>query len=188
MATGDLTTLLNVKPWLAIPANELASDDVLIRLITSASAFIVNYLNRPILTASYTEKYNGNGKQFLRLKAWPISAISSLKSSTDIIPVSPDGLTDGYIFDDATVYLLGPYVFWGGIQNVSIAYSAGYASVPLDVEQACIELVSLKFKERTRIGKTSEMLAGQQTTSYAPVDLSKSTKAMIQNYRNVIPS
>lgn len=188
MATGDLTVLEDVKAWLAISDIDTAADDILSRLISSASLFLTNWLNRQVLSANYTERYNGNGKQFLRLPAWPITAIASLSSNRNAIPASPDGIKDGYVFDDATVYLLGMYYFDKGIRNIFITYTAGYVSVPLDIAQATIELVSLKFKERQRIGKNSETLAGQQTFAYSAVELSKGTKSMLQNYRNVIPS
>lgn len=190
MAAGDLTILNDAKNWLGIPLTDTANDALLANIITSASAFLINWFNRQILTATYTEKYNGNGKQFLQVRNWPITAISSLSSNGIAIVPSPDGILDGYIFDDtlATVYLLGPLYFNKGIRNIFITYTAGYATVPVDIAQACNELVGAKFKRRQRIGITSQQIGGQQTVSYSPNDLSPDTKAMLQNYRNVIPA
>jgi hypothetical protein len=196
MPAGDLTTLTNAKSWLNIPTGTTADDALLTRLVSAASAFLLNWLNRPILTATYTtEKYNGDGHTGIKTRAWPITAVGALLVNGVAVPASPDGLSNGYVFDDNFIYLLGANVnsfpsgvFGKGIKNVSITYTAGYPSVPLDIEQACIELVSLKYKERQRIGLQSQALAGQGTTSYTPRDLGADTKSMLQNYRNVVPA
>jgi len=191
---SDLTTLANVKSWLTI--TDTAADTILTRLISAASAFLINWLNRQVTQATYTaEKYNGNGKTSLRAKNWPIQSISSLVVNGVTVQASPDGLSNGYVFDDKYIYLLGanvnsfpPGVFGKGIMNVSVTYVAGYATTPLDIEQACIELVSLKFKERSRVGIQSQQVPGQASVTYSPRDLGKDTKAMLQNYRAVTPS
>jgi hypothetical protein len=187
---ADLTTLVVVKAWLDISTTN--SDTVLTRLITAGSAFLINWLNRNILSSSYVnEKYNGNGHQSIRLRNWPITAVSSVAVNGTQLTVSADGITNGFIFDDNHVYILpGTSIdrFCKGVMNISIGYTAGYATVPFDVEQACVELVSRKFKERTRIGMTSQSLGGQETNSFSKDDLSKDTKSMLQNYRNVIPN
>lgn len=193
MAAGDLTSLANVKSWMTIP--DTSNDVLLTRLISAASAFLINWLNRSVLQGTYTaEKYNGNGKVVLHLNNWPIQSVSQLLVNGVIVQASPDGLSNGYVFDDKFIYLLGanvnsfpPGVFGKGIRNISVTYVAGYATVPLDIEQACIELVSLKFKERGRIGIQSQQVPGQASVSYSPRDLGKDTKAMLQNYRSVVP-
>ncbi len=190
---SDLTTLTNVKLWLTI--TDTAADAILTRLVSAASAFLTNWLNRQVIQATYTnEKYSGNGKTMLHLKNWPIQSVSSLIVNGVAVPASPDGLSNGYVFDDKFIYLLGANVnsfpsgvFGKGIMNVSVTYVAGYATVPLDIEQACIELVALKFKERTRVGIQSQQVPGQASFTYTPRDLGKDTKAMLQNYRAVVP-
>jgi uncharacterized phiE125 gp8 family phage protein len=193
MAAGDLTTLANAKSWLTIP--DTNNDVLLVRLISAASAFLINWLNRDIMQATYTaEKYNGNGKTAMHLRNWPIQSVSSLLVNGVVVQASPDGLSNGYVFDEKFIYLLGanvnsfpPGTFGKGIMNISVTYVAGYATVPLDIEQACIELVSLKFKERGRIGIQSQQVPGQASMTYSPRDLGKDTKEMLQNYRAVVP-
>ena len=190
MTTGDLTTLDNAKWWINIATN--GSYDILMRLITAASAFLINYLNRNVLTATYTaEKYHGNGSESLHLNSWPIQSISNLTINGSVVPPSSDGLSNGFVFDDKYVYLLpgtSQCAFSKGRMNISVTYVAGYDAVPFDIEQACLELIGLKFKEKDRIGIQSQSMNGQQTTSYTPRDLGKDTKAMLQNYRDIVPS
>jgi len=189
MAAGDLTTLDDAKGWLNITSNN--SDDLIARLITAATAFLLNYLNRNILQATYTNEFHhGNGSNAMHLNQWPISSITNLTVGQDTVQASSDGLSNGYVFDDKFIYLLpatSPAKFYKGIMNVNVSYVAGYATVPFDIQQACLELVGLKFKEKDRIGIQSQSMNGQQTTSYTPRDLGKDTKAMLQNYRSVVP-
>jgi hypothetical protein len=55
-------------------------------------------------------------------------------------------------------------VFEAGASNVYLEYVAGYDPIPSEIEQACIDLVSLRYRERDRIGLTSKSLAGESIT------------------------
>jgi len=46
----------------------------------------------------------------------------------------------GFLFDTRRVLLRG-FRFCRGVQNVAISYTAGYASVPLDLKQAGLEIL-----------------------------------------------
>ena len=72
-------------------------------------------------------------------------------------------MSPGYRFDERFLYLTG-YCFWPGVANVNVAYVAGYATVPPELEQAVIELIAAKYRERERIGHQSKSLAGEATT------------------------
>ncbi len=74
-----------------------------------------------------------------------------------------------------------------GIQNVVITYTAGYPSTPPEIAQACIELVALRYRERTRIGEVSKSLGGAETVTYSQKDLSDGIKTLLQQYRLVTP-
>ena len=51
----------------------------------------------------------------------------------------------------------------------------------------CIELVSLRYRERTRIGEISRSLGGAETVAYAQKDMSDAIKTLLQQYRLVAP-
>jgi hypothetical protein len=70
---------------------------------------------------------------------------------------------------------------------VAIAYTAGYSTTPPEVAQACIELVALRYRERTRIGEVSRSLGGAETVAYAQKDVSDAIKTLLQRYRLVSP-
>jgi hypothetical protein len=102
------------------------------------------------------------------------------------VPLSSDGIQAGYMFSETMLYLIG-YTFTKGFQNVSISYTAGYENVPGDIEQACIDLVSLKYKERERIGIQSKTLATESIT-YRIWDLNKETQQILREYQKVTPT
>ena len=178
----DLTTLANVKQWLGVTSS--TDDAFLGRLISFASAFVQNYINRNILIASYSEIYDGKGGYALMLPNYPITAVSSLTIDGVSIPAASSPLVSGYTFNSARITLNG-YRFNSGYDNVAINYTAGFATVPLDLEQAVIEIIGFKYREISRIGKTSENLAGQ-STSFSQADIPPTAKTILQQFKRVI--
>jgi hypothetical protein len=81
------------------------------------------------------------------------------------------------------LYLRGG-VFPRGVQNVAISYTAGLASVPVDVAQACVEIVATKYKRRTNIEVSAKTLNGE-TISFTQADMPASAKTALDNYRRV---
>ena len=67
MAAGDLTDLATVKAWLGLPVDAGPNDGVLATLITAASGFVGDYLDRALLSADYTEVYDGCGAEWMLL-------------------------------------------------------------------------------------------------------------------------
>ncbi len=186
MAAGDLTTLANVKAYLSPPLTTTNDDALLSRLITAASQFIQSWLNRTIAVTSYTDTRNGGGGARVFLRNRPVTAVSSVTIDGVIVPASnppPNGA--GYLFDDNSIYLVGQ-VFSKGVQNVVIQYTAGYAATPPEIEQACIALVVLRYKERDRIGQVSKNLAGE-VVSFQQKDMPADVATTLDQYRNVVP-
>jgi uncharacterized phiE125 gp8 family phage protein len=177
-----LCALADVKAFLGITGS--ATDAVLQSLVTNASALIESYCSRVFARATYTETRNGNGGSRLFLANSPVSAVSAVAIDGQTIPAASGPLTTGYAFDAGVIYLRG-YCFNRGVQNVTVSYTAGFATVPADVAQACIELVAAKFAKRDRIDKQSETLGTQQTISYSMADMPAQVKAALNPYVQV---
>ena len=187
MADGDLTTLDNVKAWLPDMASVTTSDALLTRLITAASQAVCVYTGRASFEVQdYSELYDGRSRPWLVLRQWPAVAVTSVFVSCSFQPanvtleppLSGGGaqklmLTDGYF----------PY----GVSNVTVSYQAGYATTPLDVEQAVIELVGERFRARERIGLSAKTLGGQETTGFTIKAFNDTIAALLQPYRRVCP-
>jgi len=184
---SDLTTIAKVKANLSI--SDSSSDALLQELVTSLSGYIVNFLNREIKSASRSDKLDGLGRNRIRLRHYPITAISSVSIGGVAVQASADGLRNGYVFDDKYLYLLdgtNPSVFASGIKNVSVSYTAGYSDVPFDIDRICVEMVSKRYKDRQRIGLTSEGIQGQ-STGFSQYDMTRDTMRVLDNYRRVVP-
>jgi hypothetical protein len=186
MTTGDLTTLANVKAYLSPPLATTADDVLLSRLVTAASQFIQSWLNRTIASAAYTDTRNGTGGTRLFLRNRPVTAVASVTvDGVAIAPSSPAPTGDGYLYDDSSLYLVG-HCFSKGAQNVVVQYTAGYAATPPEIEQACIALVVLRYKERDRIGQASKNLGGE-VVSFQQKDMPADVATVLDQYRNVVP-
>jgi hypothetical protein len=193
MAYGDLTTLADVKTWLQTSQSAFPpTDDALLsRLITAASQYIQTWLNRQIARCDYIEVRDGTGGQRLQFARFPVCAVQSLTiDGIAIPPASPllpsTGLSAGYVFSPTQLAIRG-YYFTRRVQNVVITYSAGYAATPPDIAQACIELVALRYRERTRIGEISKSVGAGETITYAQKDMSLPIATLLQQYRLVTP-
>lgn len=179
---------LNVNSTLFTPyvsGGFISTDDILLqRLITSASDFIESWLNRTFAIATYTDTRDGTGTNRMMSSNYPIISISSLTVNNVAVPAS-NGQTYGYMFDKNRIWLIGA-TFPMGTGNVSVTYSAGYATVPPAIEQGCIELVAQKYFLKERIGVTSKVINGE-TVAYDKRDLRDDFKSVLANYTKVMP-
>jgi len=195
MAFGDLCQLADVTAWLQTGQNPFpATDDALIsRLITAASQFIQSWLQRQIAVSDWIEIRDGNGGQRMSFANFPVSAVLSLSIDGLVIPPAPapggvnGGFGAGYVFSPTELALRG-YVFSRRAQNVVVTYTAGYASVPPDIAQACIELVCQRYRERTRIGEVSKALMSGETVTFSQKDMSDDVKTLLLQYQAVAPA
>jgi hypothetical protein len=202
---ADLASLTNVKEWLGI--SNATDDRMLARLISSCSSMAYQFMNRAaLLSASYTETRDGNDSQRMVTRNYPITAVASVTIYTpafpwgygqlaqgnntppSVIPLSPDGAQyqPGYAFDADTIILAG-YRFARGRDNVIISYTAGFAVIPWDIEQAVIEWVSDRYRMRSRIGEKSKALPQGGSQSYDMSAIPDRVQAVLFNYKRVVP-
>lgn len=155
------------------------------RLITAASTFIQSYCDRNFSSVTRTDVRDGTGGTKLVLSAEPVSAVSALAIDGLPIPVSTGYGVDGYYFN---AYYIGlrNYTFTQDEGNVSVTYTAGYATIPEDLRQATIDLVALKYKQKDRIGVGSKSLAGESVT-FLTTDMPDNVKSVLAQYKNVLP-
>ena len=183
----DFTDLDTVKAWLGLPAAAGPSDDLISTLITAVSAFIRDYLNSAVVSASYVETYDGTGGHDLMLRQAPITAVQSVAFAgrTLTTPADPIAGTSGFLFDGRRLSLQGDRfpTRW----PVVVSYTAGYATVPPAIAQAAVELAGEAFRRRERIGQTSKSLGGQETVAFSPADMNATVKTLLAPYRAVAP-
>ena len=182
-------TVSENSPALVWTCAGINDDIVLAKLIKSATQTILNYISRDDIPADdYTETRSGNGSGQKRIQVvnTPINSVASVTIDGVAIPASTDFGSPGYIYDKESIVLAG-YEFAKGLDNVVIAYNGGFASIPDDIAQVCVELVALRNSSRTRIGHQSKSLAGE-TVSFITDDLTSAMKGILnQGYRRVVP-
>ena len=181
---GDLTLIQTVMEWLGLTVND---DNLLLaRLITAASGFIETYIGYRVASQTYAEVRDGHGGNRLAFGKPPLTAVASVKVDGVAIPAAATVAAAGYRFK-ATLLWLNGYSFNLGTGNVEVACTRGWAETPADLEQACIELVALRYKERDRIGQVSKSLGDGQTVSFWLKDMPDSVRTVLNAYRKVAP-
>lgn len=178
-----LAALADVEAWLSLPAGN-ADEALLTRLLSAASDFAETYCNRQFSVTDYVEVRDGNGQARLSPFQYPITAIAGVTICDQAIPAL-SGTGGGYFLAGRSIVLRG-YVFDRGTANVVLNYSAGFDVIPDAVQQAVIELVAMRYRERDRIGLSSQHAAGE-TTSYSLKDMPASAATLLAQYRAVAP-
>lgn len=172
-----LTTVANVKTYMGITD---ATDDAIIDvLIDRVSDWIENYCNRVFTSASYNELYDGNNRESLVVKNAPVTAFATLEI---------DGLavaTGDYFWYDYGEVILEKSRFGTKRQSVHCVYTAGYAVVPNEIEDAAIKLVAMSFygKGKDRLGISSKTLGREGSVTYTSSSLPDELSHVLDSFK-----
>jgi hypothetical protein len=185
MPVGAFATVAALKQFAGKKPEDRTMDDLFFRLINRFGAYALNQCNRKsFLEADYSEKFNGNGGTRLSPKyafaTSPIAAIASLTVNGKAIPACPDDVRPGYAFDSFTIYLRG-YNLSRGVQNISLTYSAGLDTIPVELEQACIDACIFWLNKRDYLGKSSVNVAGE-TVAFDKADLPETASMVLKQF------
>lgn len=179
-----LATLAQVKEYIGNSADN-TDDALLTRLLDASAELLERSCNRVFASASYTETRDGNGQSFMVFANRPITAVSSVSVNGTAVPQSTSTASGGWVLASQwKIALRGAYAFTEGVQNVAVTYTAGYATIPADITQACCVLTSLAYKERDRMGIDAKTVGGENI-SFSKDDIPPGVQAVINNYRNV---
>ena len=152
--TEALTSLDNVKAFVSITGSTTADDDLLEDLINRLTKVFENYCGVTHFKATdYVEYIDGVGGSIMFLKNIPIISVTEIVYDPDWVWTSSEDIVDS---DDYRINQDGLYVvnksYWdGGLQSYKVTYNAGYATIPDDLEQSCIEEVWRKYKRRKEL-------------------------------------
>lgn len=160
----DLIDLATVKDYLGISGT--SDDEILKLLIMAATDYIEGqlvgvddmdggYCNRRFKETTYTSaKYTGHNFEDLFLRQYPITAVTTIViDDTTEFPSGSSTLNElDFYIDNEAVGNLKYTSVWpaGDPQNIAITYTAGYATIPFDLQLVATALVVLRFNS---IGK-----------------------------------
>ena len=177
-----LTTTQDVKTYLGIVGS--GEEDLITLLVKLASQAIKTIAGWEIEKATYSNQRIDGGDAIIRLKAKPIDPtgfVIQLNNGTVGVPRWVDMLTSNYVLhlDEGVVEQIVPL---DGILNLQLTYTAGYATIPADLELLCIELVARMYNKRKSEGISSEGMESVNVT-YATELLTEFDKAIIEQYK-----
>jgi len=194
-ATPNLTTLANAMQWLGVATGD--DDGYIARVLSTISTEIQNWLGFSVLQSSYSRTFDGQGTRKFFVPDIPLVSVQSLTIDGVSIPQgSPGTYRPGFYNNNQSINVLG-YFFTRGFQNVSSTYTAGYQSVPPDIEQACLDwckIVYLSGKQISIPGNAVRVAAGDTSIDYGGTGSVTSTKtipmppsiyAVLASYRRV---
>lgn len=92
--------------------------------------------------------------------------------------------TDGWVLKDERRIELVGFRFTQGVANCVINYQAGWATVPADIEQAVIEMVTLTYRRRGRVGQVSRS-AGGEAVSFLPDAAPETVTSVVDKYKRI---
>lgn len=179
-----LSTVAAVKTEFGI--TESSDDALLSTCITQASALIVSYLGRELITQRQRETVRGYGTLNLRVSVTPVVTIHSVKYGEDPAALTTMATTD-YTLMDANAGLIrsrkggwahSAGMSFGAIHSpragseycyYEVDYTGGYdgdlTTLPADITRACNELVRSIYYDVTLV---SESLPDVYSATYQP--------------------
>ncbi|UGY23726.1 hypothetical protein HU675_0038235 [Bradyrhizobium septentrionale] len=198
---GDLVPLSRALDWLGLTSDP---DCAVQRIISGISGQVTNYLGYSLAKADYTRTFDGEGTRLLFVPDLPLNSVSSVTIDGHVIPVSANGsFNPGYSANAYAVAVKG-YRFTRGFQNVTLVYNSGYATVPDDIVQACLNWIKDLYLQKqmtaiptnvtsVRAGDTQYEFAnpGSSTTSKMAQDdpqIPVTVLGTLSSYKRTTPS
>lgn len=144
-----LFALGTVKTY--VKANATDHDAVLTRIADGVSEKIDTYIRRPFVTRSIVEVREGNGKQVLPLRQFPVQSVTQVRIRYSLLDAWNVIAATEYELDGFRGYLYLKQLYWPQIpQGCEMTYSAGFAAqdsvdLPQDVVQAALDFVKFVY-------------------------------------------
>lgn len=163
-----LCTLAEAKTMLGITGTDY--DEILTRLINRGTDIIQNYCKRTFDDATYTEKWDGDNTGTYNVKHYPINSITGIYYLvSDYDSDTWDTLDDDfYTYDSASgiVYCETPF-HKGMYRNWKITYNGGYATIPQDIKEACVDIVTYLYNKKNSKGIKVERVGDRSVEWFA---------------------
>jgi len=181
-----LTSLANLKTYLGITGS--AQDTLLELLIDKTTVFIETYCGRRFKETTYTnEEYDGTGNRELLLNNYPVTSFNRLQ--TNNATNNSDSwetidTEDYFRYDTEGKLRFVSQSFLALPQVYRSTFTAGYATIPHDLEWACLKMCASAYQKRLGEGVVSERL-GDHNIVWLQDALMKNTelKEILNQYK-----
>jgi hypothetical protein len=194
VVVNNLTTLANAMQWLGVTADD---DGYIARVLSTISTQIQNWLGFQVALSNYSRSFDGQGTRKFFVPDIPLVSVQSLTIDGMPIPQGTPGThRPGFYSNNQSINLIG-YCFTRGFQNIQAGYTAGYETIPPDIEQACLDWTKIVYIGGKQIAIPSNVVrvaAGDTSFDYGGTGSVTNTKtipmppgiyAVLMNYRRV---
>ena len=169
----SLCSVADVKESLGIPSSDTTKDNLIIRKINQATLAIEKYCGRRFAETTYTDTvYSGTNTDQIVLRQRPITDTTPLVLGTRDTSLNNDDFddveSDLYFVNESAGVLDLNFRATGHWDKYRVTYSAGYATIPADLGEACASLACFYVNEAdaTSLG-VAEKQEGQRRVKYA---------------------
>jgi len=162
---GSTDALLSTNEQTLYAFNSLLLEEI----INSTSTFIENYCRRKFVSQEHTEYIDGNDRNKLRIKEFPVTVLTSVQlydyQSETVLDTLTEHTEFELYYDEGILYKGGCWT--RGRKNWKVIYTAGYttANMPEDLKQAVNQMCSLIYTMKNKQGIKSEKI-GSYSISY----------------------
>ena len=186
-ASTDLTSLDALKRYIGIDATDTSQDALLGDLIDYASERIETHCGRRFASEAITEYADGSGTTELVLSRRPVTELTSVRVDADreFSEETALDLSEQIVLRaESGVVERVDAVFPRGASNIRIEYTAGYETVPDDIELAAVKLAAAWYAHaRAGADGVKRETLGGYSAEYARAALPADVEAILDPYR-----
>jgi len=164
--------------------------------VAAASAAVVTWCSREFAQDTFTETYDGDGTNEIVLDQFPVESITSC-TITDDDDTDYDIDADEFRIDTAAAIVrfkpssTADYNYFpSGFRNVQFVYTAGYATVPEDVQSAVAQVAAGLYGTDSRDGSVASETMGDyaytvNTAADADSVMTPFARRVLARYRDI---
>lgn len=161
-----LITLADLEEYLGDIDDSLGEN-----IINRASQIIATYCDRVFESTVYTdEEYDGTGAGSLNLRQYPVTLFTRLQNRTTTLNEANFSTIDSnkyFVDTEAGIIERVPHLLFRDIiRYYRVTYTAGFVTIPDDLQEAAIKLSVHIFETRKRAGDTQSETIGDYSITY----------------------
>lgn len=172
-----LTNLSDVKESLGLSSSDASKDNLIVRSINKATLAIENYCGRRFLETNYVQEYAATQIDQIILRQRPITSTVplTLEYRNSSLNYSNFEFVDSKLYfcdvnstegNAGVIDLM--FVATGRWNRYRITYSAGYATIPADLAEACASLATFYVNTASGVHVAlAGIKEGQRELSYS---------------------
>lgn len=177
-----LTSVADVKELLGITGS--IQDNLITRNINYATKIILNYCGvTSFNSTAYVEYYDGIGGNELVLRNKPVIDMTSVEWRDEAGNNASFELldTEDFFVDEEAGIIKSLIGLGGTYHNWKITYTAGYATIPDDLAEACARMAAFMLENGTAGTSIKSKQEGQRKVEYFDSSTASGNSSLIES-------